>query len=114
MDSSYARFREVRFFGSLDGLRALSIIGVIWFHSWWSTPFYPTLASLPVLRQGEWGVHIFFCHQWFPDNDSFAPRAKALGHDLHSRLLHTPFAPHLAALLRYGRHLRRDYAYIPA
>jgi hypothetical protein len=29
MDSSYARFREVRFFGSLDGLRALSIIGVI-------------------------------------------------------------------------------------
>jgi len=60
MDSSYARFREVRFFGSLDGLRALSIIGVIWFHSWWSTPFYPTLASLPVLRQGEWGVHIFF------------------------------------------------------
>jgi len=60
MDSSYARFREVRFFGSLDGLRALSIIGVIWFHSWWSTPFYPTLEALPVLRQGEWGVHIFF------------------------------------------------------
>jgi peptidoglycan/LPS O-acetylase OafA/YrhL len=60
MDSSYARFREVRFFGSLDGLRAISIIGVIWFHSWWSTPYYPTLAALPVLRQGEWGVHIFF------------------------------------------------------
>jgi peptidoglycan/LPS O-acetylase OafA/YrhL len=60
MGSSYARFREVRFFGSLDGLRALSIIGVIWFHSWWSTPFYPTLEALPVLRQGEWGVHIFF------------------------------------------------------
>jgi peptidoglycan/LPS O-acetylase OafA/YrhL len=60
MNSSHARFREVRFFGSLDGLRALSIIGVIWFHSWWSTPLYPTLATLPVLRQGEWGVHIFF------------------------------------------------------
>jgi len=60
MNPSYARFCEVRFFGSLDGLRALSIIGVIWFHSWWSTPYYPTLASLPVLRQGEFGVHIFF------------------------------------------------------
>src|SRR5260370_19436413 len=60
MGSSYARFREVRFFGSLDGLRALSIIGVIWSHYWWSSPFYPTLAGLPVLRQGEWGVHIFF------------------------------------------------------
>jgi peptidoglycan/LPS O-acetylase OafA/YrhL len=60
MKPSYARFLEVRFFGSLDGLRALSIIGVIWFHSWWSTPYYPTLQKLPVLRQGEWGVHIFF------------------------------------------------------
>jgi len=65
MNSSYARFRDVRFFGSLDGLRALSIIGVIWFHSWWSTPYYPTLASLPVLRQGEWGVHIFFAISGF-------------------------------------------------
>jgi len=65
MNSSYARFREVRFFGSLDGLRALSIIGVIWFHSWWSTPYYPTLASVPVLRQGEWGVHIFFAISGF-------------------------------------------------
>lgn len=60
MNCSYASFREVRFFGSLDGLRALSIIGVIWFHSWWSTPYYATLHKLPVLRQGEWGVHIFF------------------------------------------------------
>jgi len=65
MNSSYTRFREVRFFGSLDGLRALSIVGVIWFHSWWSTPYYPTLASLPVLRQGEWGVHIFFAISGF-------------------------------------------------
>jgi peptidoglycan/LPS O-acetylase OafA/YrhL len=65
MNSSYAKFREARFFGSLDGLRALSIIGVIWFHSWWSTPYYPTLAKLPVLRQGEWGVHIFFAISGF-------------------------------------------------
>jgi peptidoglycan/LPS O-acetylase OafA/YrhL len=60
MNPSYSRFREVRFFGSLDGLRALSIIGVVWFHSWWSTPYYPTLTTIPLLRQGEWGVHIFF------------------------------------------------------
>jgi|SRR5580704_2475914 peptidoglycan/LPS O-acetylase OafA/YrhL len=60
MTSSFARFRDVRFFGSLDGLRALSIIGVIWFHSWWGTPYYPTLKQLPVLREGEWGVVIFF------------------------------------------------------
>lgn len=62
MDSnaSYARFRAARFFGSLDGLRAISIIGVIWFHCWWGTPYYPILQSLPVLRQGEFGVHIFY------------------------------------------------------
>jgi len=56
----YAAFRASRFFASLDGLRGLSIIGVIWFHSWWGTPYYPVLHSLPVLRQGEYGVHIFY------------------------------------------------------
>jgi peptidoglycan/LPS O-acetylase OafA/YrhL len=60
MDPNYAKFRGVRFFGSLDGLRALSIIGVIWFHSWWGTRYYPRLAAMPVLRQGSYGVHIFF------------------------------------------------------
>jgi peptidoglycan/LPS O-acetylase OafA/YrhL len=65
MTPGYARFREVRFFGSLDGLRALSIIGVIWFHSWWSTPYYSQLTKIPVLRQGEWGVDIFFAISGF-------------------------------------------------
>jgi peptidoglycan/LPS O-acetylase OafA/YrhL len=60
MTDSYARFRAVRFFGSLDGLRAFSIIGVVWFHSWWGTPYYPLLAKLPVLRLGEYGVHMFY------------------------------------------------------
>lgn len=60
MEPSYAKFREVRFFGSLDGLRAVSIIGVIWFHSWWGTPYYSRLEAMPVLRQGSYGVHIFF------------------------------------------------------
>lgn len=65
MTPGYSRFREVRFFGSLDGLRALSIIGVIWFHSWWSTPYYSKLTMIPVLRQGEWGVSIFFAISGF-------------------------------------------------
>lgn len=58
--SSYDKFRAVRFFGSLDGLRALSIIGVVWFHCWWGTPYYKRLVTLPVLRQGEYGVHMFY------------------------------------------------------
>ncbi|HXQ26600.1 MAG TPA: acyltransferase [Candidatus Acidoferrales bacterium] len=60
MTTGYAKFREVRFFGSLDGLRALSIAGVIWFHSWWGTPYFPQFQRVPVLRQGSFGVHIFF------------------------------------------------------
>lgn len=35
MTTEYAKFRKTRFFGSLDGLRAVSIAGVILFHSWW-------------------------------------------------------------------------------
>jgi len=58
--ASYAQFRAVRFFGSLDGLRAFSIMGVVWFHSWWGTPYYSKLESLPVLRLGEYGVHMFY------------------------------------------------------
>ena len=65
MTSSYAGFREVRFFSSLDGLRALSIVGVIWFHSWWGTPYYPRLVAMPVLRQGSFGVAIFFAISGF-------------------------------------------------
>src|SRR5271170_5381467 len=60
MQQSYEKFRGVRFFGSLDGLRALSIVGVIWLHCWWGTPYYPRLAAVPVLRQGFYGVQVFF------------------------------------------------------
>src|SRR5882672_6455967 len=60
MTPSYAKFRQLRLFGSLDGLRAVSIIGVVWFHSCWSTSYYPKLTTLPLLREGEWGVQIFF------------------------------------------------------
>ena len=65
MTPGFTKFREVRKFGSLDGLRALSILGVIWFHSWWSTPYYSTLERLPVLRRGEWGVQVFFAISGF-------------------------------------------------
>ncbi len=60
MDSNYQKFHSARFFGSLDGLRAISIIGVIWFHTWFDGPHYPELLKWPVLRQGGYGVHIFF------------------------------------------------------
>jgi peptidoglycan/LPS O-acetylase OafA/YrhL len=60
MQQSYEKFRGVRFFGSLDGLRALSIVAVIWLHCWYETPYYPRLAAVPVLRQGFYGVQVFF------------------------------------------------------
>lgn len=60
MTPEYAKFRGVRFFGSLDGLRALSIVAVIWFHCWWGTPYDKRLEAMPVLRQGGFGVQIFF------------------------------------------------------
>lgn len=60
MTTAYARYRKTRFFGSLDGLRAVSIVGVIWFHAWWGTAYYARVNAIPVLRQGSYGVHIFF------------------------------------------------------
>jgi peptidoglycan/LPS O-acetylase OafA/YrhL len=60
MSGAYEKFRDVRYFGCLDGLRAVSILGVVWFHTWYTTPYYPVLRTLPVLRIGEFGVHVFF------------------------------------------------------
>jgi peptidoglycan/LPS O-acetylase OafA/YrhL len=60
MEPSHEKFRGVRFFGSLDGLRALGIVAVIWLHAWWGTPYYTRLEGMPVLRQGFYGVQIFF------------------------------------------------------
>lgn len=65
MSANYAQFRAVKFFGSLDGLRAISIMGVVWFHSWWGTPYYVKLAATPVLRQGEYGVQMFYAVSGF-------------------------------------------------
>ncbi|MGC1483139.1 MAG: acyltransferase, partial [Candidatus Acidiferrum sp.] len=53
---------RTRFFESLDGLRAISILGVIWTHVWYvSGPtYYNALMKVPVLREGAFGVSVFF------------------------------------------------------
>jgi peptidoglycan/LPS O-acetylase OafA/YrhL len=56
---AFTRFRAVRHFGSLDGLRAISIIGVIWHHG----PGQRATASL--LQQGFLGVRLFFAISGF-------------------------------------------------
>jgi peptidoglycan/LPS O-acetylase OafA/YrhL len=59
---SHQQFMRVRFFESLDGLRAISILGVIWTHVWYvSGPtYYNALIQVPVLRNGAFGVSVFF------------------------------------------------------
>lgn len=53
---AYERFRAVRFFSSLDGLRAVSILAVIWHHT--------AAAAVPerfaFLHRGNRGVMLFF------------------------------------------------------
>jgi peptidoglycan/LPS O-acetylase OafA/YrhL len=56
--AAYQAFKEVKFFGSLDGLRAISILGVIWYHT----------APVPhdsLLGQGNKGVTLFFAISGF-------------------------------------------------
>lgn len=55
---AYRDFKATKFFGSLDGLRALSIVAVIWFHT---VPW--ERASL--LGQGNKGVTLFFAISGF-------------------------------------------------
>jgi peptidoglycan/LPS O-acetylase OafA/YrhL len=56
----YKLFRGTRFFGSLDGLRAMSIIGVIWVHATLASPYYSKFSVMPILGMGAFGVDIFF------------------------------------------------------
>jgi peptidoglycan/LPS O-acetylase OafA/YrhL len=55
---AYAAFKRVKFFASLDGLRAISILGVIWYHTmpWGHETF---------LGQGNKGVTLFFAISGF-------------------------------------------------
>ena len=54
---AYAAYQARRFFGSLNGLRFLCIIAVLWHHS----PAFGSIdAPLMLLRRGFTGVHFFF------------------------------------------------------
>jgi peptidoglycan/LPS O-acetylase OafA/YrhL len=51
---AHARFLQTRSFGSLDGLRGLSIIAVLWHHTHLGFPGWP------ISRRGFLGVDLFF------------------------------------------------------
>lgn len=57
-EDAYESFRQVRRFGSLDGLRCLSIIAVIWHHG-------PGLAMDGIGGRGFMGVRLFFAISGF-------------------------------------------------
>src|SRR5271168_3205722 len=65
MSLSHQNFLQVQTFGSLDGLRALSILGVIWAHAWIVSPSYGRLEAIPILRMGGFGVDVFFAISGF-------------------------------------------------
>lgn len=65
MSAEYQKFRQTRHFGSLDGLRALSILLVAWSHSWNGVPQNKWLQSIPILCKGYLGVDIFFAISGF-------------------------------------------------
>jgi peptidoglycan/LPS O-acetylase OafA/YrhL len=52
--SAYESYRQTRFFSSLDGLRAISILAVIWHHT------ASAGAAYAILHQGNQGVSLFF------------------------------------------------------
>ncbi len=57
---NFATYQATRHFASLDGLRCLSILGVIWHHT--GAPGYP---SVPLLQNGGYGVWLFFAISGF-------------------------------------------------
>lgn len=54
--SAYETYRRTRFFGSLDGLRCLSILAVIWHHAGWQK----VPGEWAIAGTGYLGVHLFF------------------------------------------------------
>jgi len=53
-ETPYSRYRQNNYFGSLDGLRCIAIIGVVWHHT------CANLFSLLVAHRGNVGVRVFF------------------------------------------------------
>jgi peptidoglycan/LPS O-acetylase OafA/YrhL len=58
-DGTHAAYRETGFFASLDGLRCLSILAVIWHHTGTRS------EALLLSQQGYLGVHLFFAISGF-------------------------------------------------
>jgi peptidoglycan/LPS O-acetylase OafA/YrhL len=58
--SPYTLFRRTRFFESLDGMRAISIMGVVWVHATLASPYYSRFSTMRILGKGAFGVDIFF------------------------------------------------------
>lgn len=56
--SLFDTYRSTRRFGSLDGMRALSILAVLWHHSGGPAP-------IEILGRGQLGVHLFFAISGF-------------------------------------------------
>ena len=54
----YDAYRGTRFFASLDGLRCLSILAVIWHHCGWQSQAWA--AHWSILHMGYRGVDLFF------------------------------------------------------
>jgi peptidoglycan/LPS O-acetylase OafA/YrhL len=64
-DTPYSAFCGTKFFGSLDGLRAISIMGVVWVHATLASPYYVRFSVLPIIGSGAFGVDIFFAISGF-------------------------------------------------
>lgn len=58
--TGHTAFRNRKFFGSLNGLRALSVVAVIWHHT-----AGPYKSALPMLMNGHHGVTLFFAISGF-------------------------------------------------
>lgn len=68
---NHEQYLKTRFFGSLDGLRCISIVWVIGFHC--------QLNNTRLFRQGRWGVELFFIISGFLITTLLLREAKARG-----------------------------------
>lgn len=94
----FRTYQQTRFFQSLDGLRALSILGVVWAHVWGTSDYHDVLLRTPVLRMGGFGVEVFFAISGFLIT-TLLLRERQKRTNIAARFLYSPVAAHLAALL---------------